>query len=296
MPFWNDPDYPGSGPIRVDIGIRATSRRGGIGGSWWSRRFVDVLESLELGGRLTRGRSYARSGQVLTLDVTAGAVVATVQGSRPAPYDVRVELAVIEAAQWELVERAIADQAIFTAKLLAGEMPQDLEQMFDHLGLSLFPDSAGDLSMMCSCPDSAVPCKHVAATLYLLAEAFDRDPFLVLAWRGRGKDDLLRALRRPRGTAPPASGPAVVKPSQSGWQELRCLPSPPLAECVDGFFAGRGRMPAPCWRDVGIVVPDAVLRERDPLDLPVQGQPVTELLRAAYLAMGSGNSTRPPPD
>jgi uncharacterized Zn finger protein len=286
MPFWNDPDFSASGPIRVD-GIRATSRRGGIGGSWWSRRFVDVLEPLELGGRLTRGRSYARSGQVLALEVTAGSVVATVQGSSPEPYHVRVELAVIEATQWQLVEHAIAEQAIFSAKLLAGELPRDLERVFDHLGLSLFPGDAGELSMTCSCPDSSLPCKHVAATLYLLAEAFDRDPFLVLAWRGRGKADLLGALRRLRGTPPPTQGTAVVEPDQSGWQELRCLPNPPLAECVDGFFDGRGRMPAPCARNAGVVVPDAALRERDPLDLQVLGQPVTELLRKAYLAMGS---------
>ena len=42
--------------------------------------------------------------------------------------------------------------------------------------------------MRCSCPDSEVPCKHLAATFYLLAEAFDEDPFLILRWRGRDRE------------------------------------------------------------------------------------------------------------
>src|SRR5213594_2129595 len=129
MAFWDDPDYSKSGPIRVENGIKARSKRGAIGSSWWSRRFIDVLESLELGSRLASGRSYARSGQVLNLEVAAGSIAASVQGSRPKPYRVNIELRVIWPAHWERVERSIAEQAIFSAKLLAGEMPEDLEDV-----------------------------------------------------------------------------------------------------------------------------------------------------------------------
>jgi uncharacterized Zn finger protein len=285
-PFWSDPDFPTSGPIRVEGGIRARSRRGAIGDTWWSRRFIDVLESLELGGRLARGRSYARAGQVLALEVTAGSVVSRVQGSRPKPYVVSIELGLIWPKQWERVERTLAGQVIFSAKLLAGEMPHDLEQVLADLGLSLFPDNADELTMECSCPDWSIPCKHVAATLYVLAEAFDADPFLVLAWRGRTRTELLANLRRLRGTS---SSTVDTKPTPSVWDELAAIPQPPLADCLDGYFAARGPTTVPNRPGPGIVVPDAILRERDELAIDVRGTPVTELLRKAYLAMA------PPP-
>jgi uncharacterized Zn finger protein len=282
MAFWDEPDYVKSGPIRVDNGIRARSRRGAIGSSWWSRRFIEVLESLELGGRLARGRSYARAGQVLSLEVTAGSVVASVQGSRPKPYQVRIDIRQIWATHWERVENALAEAAIFSAKLLAGEMPEDLEDVFDDLGLSLFPRDAGELTMECSCPDWSVPCKHVAATLYLLAEAFDRDPFLVLTWRGRDKATLLANLRTLRGS----SESAAEAPRRSIWDELRSLPHDDLADCVAGYFSCRSRLTPVDAGQRDIVIPDAVLRERDPLLLEAHGKAVTDLLRPAYLAMG----------
>jgi uncharacterized Zn finger protein len=288
MPFWDDPDFPKSGPIRVEGGIKARSRRGAIGSTWWSRRFIDVLESLELGGRLARGRAYARSGQVTRLEVSAGAVSATVQGSRPQPYKVAIRFKRIPAKQWQRIERTLAGQVIFSAKLLAGEMPQDLEDVLAELGVSLFPRTAEALGMTCSCPDWSVPCKHVAATLYLLAEAFDRDPFLILAWRGRERAELLANLRRLR--SPEPSTVDTVPARRSPWDELTAQPEPALADCLDRYFRCQGRLTPVHRLPSEIVVPDAILRERDPIPVDVQGKPVTELLRPAYLAMGTAPS------
>ena len=183
-----------SKPRPVEGGLKARSRRGAIAQTWWSERFIEVLESLGVGGRLSRGRTYARKGQVIDLDVAAGAVTATVQGSRPRPYRVRVGLTAFGKTEWTAVCQALADNAWYTAKLLAGEMPEDIEDVFTSVGLSLFPASEAELSMDCTCPDWSVPCKHVAAVFYLLAESFDDDPFGILAWRGRERDDLLDAL------------------------------------------------------------------------------------------------------
>jgi uncharacterized Zn finger protein len=283
MAFWDEPDFEKTGPIRVENGIRARSKRGDIGSSWWSRRFIDVLEGLELGTRLASGRRYARAGQVLKLEVTAGAVTATVQGSRPRPYDVSIGLTQIWPTQWERIERTLAGQVIFSAKLLAGDMPEDLERVFAELKQPLFPSSAEELSMECSCPDWSVPCKHVAAALYLLAEAFDQDPFLILAWRGRTKAELLASLRRLRN--PESSTVDSTAARRSAWAELRAEPEPALADCVDTYFYCQGRA-ARLETRPEIMVPDAVLRERDPLPIQVRGTPATELLRKAYLEMG----------
>ncbi|MEV4713270.1 SWIM zinc finger family protein [Micromonospora sp. NPDC049374] len=188
-------------PRRVDGGLRARSTRGAIGVSWWSRRFLEVLESFALGTRLTRGRSYARAGQVLSLDVAPGVVTAVVQGSRAKPYQVSVALPPFPARLWARIEGKLADQAFFSARLLAGDLPAELEELFIAAEAPLFPAAISDLDQRCSCPDVAVPCKHLAATFYLLAEAFDADPFTLLHWRGRSRADLLARLRHLRADA-----------------------------------------------------------------------------------------------
>jgi uncharacterized Zn finger protein len=187
-------------PKRVDGGLRARSTRGDIGESWWSKRFITVLESFPgLGGRLARGRSYARAGQVLSLTIEPGTVHARVQGSVDEPYRVQIGLSTYDEATWTRVEQVMAEQALFLARLLAGEMPPPIEEAFAAAGAPLFPTNAQDLRMSCSCPDATVPCKHIAATFYLLAEAFDDDPFQILHWRGRDRATLLANLRARRG-------------------------------------------------------------------------------------------------
>ncbi|WFE67209.1 SWIM zinc finger family protein [Micromonospora sp. WMMD714] len=218
------PAGPGAGgafadfgpPRRVDDGLRARSTRGAIGVSWWSRRFLEVLESFALGTRLTRGRAYARRGQVRRLVVSPGRVEASVQGSRPAPYPVVIALPPFPDPLWARVERELAGQAFFSARLLAGDLPAELEEVFAAAGAPLFPASVGELTQHCGCPDFAVPCKHLAATFYLLAEAFDADPFALLHWRGRSRDELLGRLRTLRaGTAGPSGSAGTAGPSGS---------------------------------------------------------------------------------
>ena len=158
-----------------------------------------------MSGRLQRGRSYARRGQVIEFSLAAGKVTARVQGSRPQPYRVTISVRPLTAAQWREVESRLAGQALFRARLLAGEMPAEIEQVFADCGTPLFPASARDLRMDCNCPDWGVPCKHLAAVCYVLAEAFDADPFAMLAWRGKGRDDLLAALRGKTAAGRPAA-------------------------------------------------------------------------------------------
>ena len=213
--------YPPSRPRHVEGGIKARSKRGKIGEQWWSRRFIGVLESFGMSGRLARGRNYARSGQILEFSLTTGVVTARVQGSRPKPYLVRIKVLPLTTAQWRQVEEALAAQALFRARLLAGEMPDEIEEVFTGCGTPLFPRSARDLDMSCSCPDWGVPCKHLAATCYVLAEAFDDDPFLMLAWRGRSRTDLLSSLRRITAdqTAVTASAASAVQGSAARGSE-----------------------------------------------------------------------------
>lgn len=208
---WSSGFPPPSKPRAVEGGLVARSARGAIGEQWWSRRFLEVLESFALGSRLTRGKNYARRGQVLSLSVAPGVVTASVQGSRRTPYKVAIALPAFSELVWAKVEVSLAEQAIHSARLLAGEMPADLEQVFAAAGAPLFPERAKDLAQSCSCPDWEVPCKHLAATFYLLAEHFDDDPFAILLWRGRSREALLSRLRELRGSDPIAT-PEPVAP------------------------------------------------------------------------------------
>jgi uncharacterized Zn finger protein len=189
---------PPSRPREAKGGIRAASQRGRFGESWWGRRWVEVLESFDIGARLQRGRSYARKGQVLSIDVSKGFIEARVQGSRPSPYQVSIKVRPLMPTEWKKLAAELSSQAIFAAKLLAGEMPQDIERAFVQAGLSLFPEKLKEISTACSCPDWSNPCKHVAAVYYLLGEAFDRDPFLIFRMRGMDRDEFLTMLGESR--------------------------------------------------------------------------------------------------
>jgi uncharacterized Zn finger protein len=194
--FWGG--YTASKPIKVEGGIKAKSKRGSIGDTWWSKRWVSILDSFGWSNRLERGRRYARGGQVIGFKLTPGKVTASVQGSTPKPYKVEIEVRSLSEAQWEKAIEEMSGKAVFAAKLLAGEMPQNIEEAFKSAGMSLFPESSKDIKTDCSCPDSANPCKHIAAVYYILAEEFDRDPFMLFNLRGRSKDEITVSLRKKR--------------------------------------------------------------------------------------------------
>jgi uncharacterized Zn finger protein len=183
-----------STPLRVEGGIATSKKRGQMAEAWWSQRFVDVLESYGLGGRMQRGRRYARQGQVLSLDVAPGELRAKVQGSRRTPYTVSVKAASPTSRQWKAIEDAFRARVGFVARLLAGEVPPELEDAFADAGVKLLPARWSDLRADCSCPDWGDPCKHVAAVLYVFADLLDVDPWLLLQWRGRTRDEILAAV------------------------------------------------------------------------------------------------------
>ncbi|HEY6297678.1 MAG TPA: SWIM zinc finger family protein [Streptosporangiaceae bacterium] len=299
---WEDWPPP-SRPRRVEGGIKARSKRGAIGEQWWSRRFIAVLESQGMSGRLARGRSYARAGQVLDFKLSQGKVTAQVQGSRARPYQVRIGVLPLTSAQWRTVQDSLASQALFRAKLLAGEMPREIEEVFAGCGTPLFPHSPGDLDMRCSCPDWEVPCKHLAAVCYVLAEEFDRDPFAMLAWRGRGRDELLAALRAIQagpGRQADRDGPAGAAGSAAGTAGRAGLdvPARPLAESLDAFWSP-GLSPArlrALSASTGSTTPELLLRMFPPPMVRVRGQDLADVLAPAYRRLAAEPEPGSPAD
>jgi len=227
-------DYPPSVPIRTQGGIKARNRRGDFVANWWGRRWLQALESFNLASRLARGRSYARQGQVLRLELLAAAVSAVVQGSRPQPYSVSIKFAPVSDRRWRKASAAIAANLALAAQLMSGQMPPEVEQCFADAGVWLFPGRR-DLQTACSCPDQSNPCKHIAAVYYLLAEELDRDPFLLLRLRGIDRETFLALLgRTPATPSRPIAGlgPKLERPPE------------PLAAQARLFWQGRRFSPA----------------------------------------------------
>ncbi|WP_425058860.1 hypothetical protein SCACP_35110 [Sporomusa carbonis] len=191
MGRWDYYSYTPSKPREAKGGIKA---EGKAAKNWWTKRWISVLESFSLGARLTRGRSYARQGQVLSVEIAKGSVLATVQGSRVKPYKIKINVKTLSDAEWQKALAVLSGQAIYAARLLAGEMPADIEQVFAQAGVSLFPNRENDLETACSCPDWSNPCKHIAAVYYVLGDEFDRDPFLIFKLRGMDREELIRQL------------------------------------------------------------------------------------------------------
>lgn len=181
---------------------------------WWVQRWNDLLNSYRFKKRLERARNYAREGNVLSIEFKGPQVLARVQGTAPEPYQVALSIDPFTEEDWNYVVETMAEQAIYSAHLLAGEMPHNIEQVFTANGLSLFPFTLSDIHSRCSCPDPQNPCKHIGAVYYQLGDRFSEDPFVLFQLRGRTKEQILDDLRRLRSTEAGEQGSREAIPEQ----------------------------------------------------------------------------------
>jgi uncharacterized Zn finger protein len=270
--------------IPVDDGLELRSRRGAIGETWWSRRFLSAVESILAGGRLANGRMYARQGQVIDLGIGSGLAVAKVQGSRRTPYGVQITMPAASDVRWDAIIDALAGQAGYAARLLAGDLPKEIEDVFDQAGVALFPERTSRLTTTCTCPDWAETCKHAAATCYLMAEAFDEDPFLLLAFRGRDREALLADLRSRR-----SSG--ADRGSEDDGSSTTA-PAPPLSASLANFWQVGPELSSVNCLPKAAEVPGAVLRQLPKGVLTLRGREIGDLLDAAYIRLAADAEAR----
>jgi uncharacterized Zn finger protein len=274
--FWHH--YEPVQPRPVKDGIKTKSQRGQIGETWWSKRWIGVLESFGMGARLGRGRSYARRGQVVSIDVQKGSVAARVQGTRPKPYSVKIELKPLSEKDWDKVTDAMASQAVFAARLLSSEMPQNIEEAFSQAKVSLFPTSVKDLVTDCSCPDWANPCKHIAAVYYLMAEGFDEDPFMIFKLRGCTREELIGILREKRSQALPEGD--VTSPIEADSSPGEAVV--PLEKCLDTFWQAGVALDTFTVNPAPPEVDNAIIKRLGNAPFAVGKQNVASLLTTAY--------------
>ena len=230
-------------PLRVTrsaFGIRAQDLRTLARGTWWARRWIAALEAMRLGARFGRGRQYAVSGQVTDLVAEGSHVSASVVGSRPDPYRVTLDFTAAEGAARERIAEAIRAQPMTLGRLLAGDLPVEVGELFRTEGIPLFPQAAPrgktpegkmvwDVVMRCSCPDWSRPCKHMAAVLLLLGEEVARRPATLLALRGVDVE-------------------AFVPPDEPDAPETYAVPETDSAHVSGGAMLMRRLGAVPYWR------------------------------------------------
>ncbi|MDO9034308.1 MAG: SWIM zinc finger family protein [Methanoregula sp.] len=282
MSYWGD-YYPPANPIKVKDGIAARSKKGDIGETWWSKRFIGALEMIGIGSRLQRGRTYARKGQVINISIVNAVVHAQVQGTNPRPYSIKISFTQFNDKQWDEIFDALSSQALFTAMLLGGEIPKEIETVFAGVKLSLLPSTHREIQTNCSCPDSANPCKHIAAVYYILAEKFDRDPFLIFTLRGRNREAVLEELRKRRSSVDTEEEEIGPVPALPAVHEPKRSIGPPLAECLDTFWdAGETLDNFPIYLHKKPELEAAALKRLGPSRFRIGNKDLSDLLVPVY--------------
>jgi len=204
-----------------------------FGITWWGKQWLNALSQIDYSNRLPRGKSYARNGRAHDIRIRKTEVSALVDGSRPRPYKVGVHLPAFSRDKQQEVMEVITEDPVFLSRLLARQLPHDLAAALDRRGIALFPRSWHDMQASCSCPDHAMPCKHIAAVIYLIANEIDKNPFLVFDLHGQNLLDMLEA--RGFGTSQPLedeipSLPKIIQslPGQAETAEGNISAMPPL--------------------------------------------------------------------
>ncbi|KIQ15072.1 SWIM zinc finger family protein [Rhodococcus sp. MEB064] len=208
---------------RISDGISAKTTRGAFGRTWWGKQFVDTIESIADAGRLARGRTYARGGQVISMQMRAGRIDGDVQGSQVEPFSASVTIAVLDPFDLDELVSAVQESPGMLTELASGSVPR-------ALGPRLLLSSASQLDFDCSCPDSGWPCKHAAALTYLAAEKIDEDPTRLLTLRGIDLDALIGVVEEAEQTVDPDDhfGDRTVLPA---------LPEPAFVPASDDLEA-----------------------------------------------------------
>lgn len=160
------------------------AKRTQYGQTWWGKQWLNALVNIDYSNRLPRGRTYANKGAVMGFSIASHLIAAKVQGSQRKPYEQDISLQPFTEQEKELIIETVADNMVVLAALLSRQIPKELDQLLQKQGIQLFPSDWRDLNMHCSCPDWAVPCKHLAAVVYLIANEIDKNPFNLFELRG----------------------------------------------------------------------------------------------------------------
>jgi uncharacterized Zn finger protein len=270
-------------PRRVRGGLRLAARQYPPALSWWSQRWLDAVLLSAREHEMREGFEYARSGQTRGLTIEPGRASASIQGRAVRPYKAVVQVQSFTDEQWEGVIGLLAESALISGRLLAGELPEGIEEPFDRLGLCLFPKQTGDAVAACTAPNERPWCKHACCLALLLAEALEKDPLQVFALRGLPPGELVERLRDRRAAGPGGGVQGGTSPvAVIDLADRRLESSPPLEDSLDDYWdlgPGLGDLETPI-RPPEVSHP--LLRRLGPSPFPESRFPLLGLLATCY--------------
>jgi uncharacterized Zn finger protein len=270
-------------PKRVRGGVRLKRKEGGPEG-WAEQRVWRLIEEGADGDALREGLEYARAGQTRRISFENGRAEALVQGRRPRAYTTTLALPRFSPADCDRALRALAEQSRFAAKLLSGELPPSIEDVFVPLGLHVFPTGPGEPEVSCTCHEAKPWCKHAVCVAALLTERLGEDPFLILELRGLSRGELIEGLRERRSQGGAGQGPQPVYAahvpglSDAAW--------PPLDEQVGQFWRAPSAASVPSVPVEPPVVSHPLLRRLGPSPFQESRFPLVGLLATCYDLIG----------
>lgn len=263
-------------PKRVRHGIRFRRKQGLDGLPWHAHQFLMAVEVNIAPDAKVLGMEYSEAGQVANYTVNPGVIEAQVQGRGPRPYTARIMVRPLTREEWDKVIERMASEAVYAARLLTGEVPPNIEECFATVGRHLLPHADDGLTTSCDC-ELPQPCKHVAATGYLMAERIEVDPVVLFALRGLEGERVLEKLQEQRtlqtSGVNQAHGTATHEEDTSGL--------PPLEQCMDDFWRPGAHLEEALNAPMPEHVPHALLRRMGPS--PMGGKfPMVGLLASIY--------------
>ncbi|HSH52489.1 MAG TPA: SWIM zinc finger family protein, partial [Bacteroidales bacterium] len=150
-----------------------------FGKTWWGQQWLNSLNNIDYSNRLPRGASYARKGAVKKITINGNRIKAKVAGSRSTPYNIDIIIPPFFDPELGNFLKDIQQRPVIISKLLNRELDPSVLKLAEKSGLKVFPRQWSDLKMQCSCPDWAVPCKHLASVIYKVSAEIDNNPFLI---------------------------------------------------------------------------------------------------------------------
>lgn len=151
-----------------------------FGKTWWGGEFLNAFTGIDFSNRLPRGVTYANNGSCSGIKITKNIVTASVQGSEYHPYRVQIAFKDFSSDEMKVRIQSLLESKgnLVVSKLLNNELPESLFAALAEANIPLFPKRWAEVNARCSCPDTAVPCKHIAAVIFKVGAEIDKNPFV----------------------------------------------------------------------------------------------------------------------
>ena len=152
-----------------------------VGRGPWARLFASSVVRDEGAATAERGRALARAGAVHAVSVTPGEVAGRVEDGERVE-SARIATDPVPPRVWHAIARSARGNARLEEAVAGRAQSVHLEHVMTLDWEEPLVPRAGGLLRSCTCRISG--CEHVAALAFALAAEIDREPAVLLRWRG----------------------------------------------------------------------------------------------------------------